>query len=418
MISVIVPVHNTGKLLVRCLDSIVNQTYSNIELIVVDDGSTDDSPELIKNYVKSEQAKKITSIKAIYKDNEGVSVGRNTGLDAATGDWVMFVDADDYIEPDICMKAKMAYTLRRQLTTFCTANIDVANIDAANIDVANIDTASQASYNQECDIICFDWYLGEHEYEEARANKTSGQAMQSKQAMQSSQATQSSQAMQQANSNIPDVEFDELGQEEFHKFMIGALHNYCTEVGKFPRLIWGSCCCKFYNMEFLKKNNIRFTKGLIIGEDVFFNLEAFDKAEYGLFLNDKAYIYRMNENSALHRYNPKMFEATLLALKTIHDYLVESGHQDLMDYYYVYGVRKFMYCIRQDYCSAGNKNSYNYRRKRFLNDRESATIRECFDNVNMQYIKNRKAEYVLAKLTGAKAFASIDACNKLLNKRR
>ena len=90
-ISVIIPVYNGEKYIQRCIDSVFNQTYSNVEIIVVNDGSTDNTENILKSY---------SNIVLINKKNEGVSRARNTGLSLATGDYVYFCDADDYLEKD------------------------------------------------------------------------------------------------------------------------------------------------------------------------------------------------------------------------------------------------------------------------------------------------------------------------------
>lgn len=96
-ISVIVPIYNVDKYLARCIKSIVNQTYRNLEIILVDDGSTDQSLKICEQY-----AQKDTRIKIIYQHNQGVSVARNNGLDHSTGEYVCFVDADDFVSEDYC----------------------------------------------------------------------------------------------------------------------------------------------------------------------------------------------------------------------------------------------------------------------------------------------------------------------------
>ena len=95
-ISVIVPVYNIEQYLPRCLDSILSQTYRNLEIIVVDDGSTDNSAYVIRKYAKKDER-----IIPIFKKNTGVSDTRNKALDRATGDYIGFADGDDYIEPDM-----------------------------------------------------------------------------------------------------------------------------------------------------------------------------------------------------------------------------------------------------------------------------------------------------------------------------
>ena len=94
LISVIVPIYKVKKYLNRCIDSVINQTYNNLEIILVDDGSPDSCPQICDEY-----AKKDKRIKVIHKQNGGLSDARNAGLDIASGDFVSFIDGDDYIHP-------------------------------------------------------------------------------------------------------------------------------------------------------------------------------------------------------------------------------------------------------------------------------------------------------------------------------
>ncbi|AZB00468.1 glycosyltransferase family 2 protein [Chryseobacterium joostei] len=92
-ISIIVPVYNVENYLTKCLDSLVNQSYRNIEVLVVDDGSKDKSAEIIKSFALKYPEK----IKAFTKENGGLSDARNFGIERATGDYIGFVDSDDYV---------------------------------------------------------------------------------------------------------------------------------------------------------------------------------------------------------------------------------------------------------------------------------------------------------------------------------
>ena len=96
MISVIVPIYNIENYIEKTINSIINQTYQNLEIILVDDGSTDDSGKIIDDI-----AKKDSRLLVIHKKNGGVTSARASGIKAATGDWIGFVDGDDYIEPDM-----------------------------------------------------------------------------------------------------------------------------------------------------------------------------------------------------------------------------------------------------------------------------------------------------------------------------
>lgn len=95
-VSVIVPVYNTAQYLPECLDSIINQTLKEIEIICIDDGSTDDSPHILDRY-----AKKDDRIRVIHRNNGGLVSARKAGVMAAGGDYVAFVDSDDWIEADM-----------------------------------------------------------------------------------------------------------------------------------------------------------------------------------------------------------------------------------------------------------------------------------------------------------------------------
>ena len=96
LVSVIVPVYNVEKYLNRCIDSIINQTYSQLEIILVDDGSTDESPAICDEY-----AKKDKRIKVIHKKNRGLSDARNCGLDNSAGNYICFIDSDDYVDTNM-----------------------------------------------------------------------------------------------------------------------------------------------------------------------------------------------------------------------------------------------------------------------------------------------------------------------------
>ena len=93
LISIIIPVYNVEKYLDRCIKSVLNQTYKNMEIILVDDGSPDNCPKICDDW-----AKKDDRIKVIHKENGGLGYARNSGLEMATGDYVLFIDSDDYID--------------------------------------------------------------------------------------------------------------------------------------------------------------------------------------------------------------------------------------------------------------------------------------------------------------------------------
>lgn len=96
LVSVIIPIYNVEKYISECLDSIINQTYKNLEIILVDDGSPDSSGKMCDKYASSD-----LRIKVIHKENGGVSTARNAGIEISTGEWIYFIDPDDIAEKDL-----------------------------------------------------------------------------------------------------------------------------------------------------------------------------------------------------------------------------------------------------------------------------------------------------------------------------
>lgn len=95
LISVIVPVYNTQKYLSKCIESLINQSYRHLQIVIIDDGSTDNSQSLCDAY--AEQDSRVT---VVHKKNQGVSSARNLGIELAHGDYISFIDSDDWLEPD------------------------------------------------------------------------------------------------------------------------------------------------------------------------------------------------------------------------------------------------------------------------------------------------------------------------------
>ena len=116
-VSVIIPIYNVEKYLDRCVQSVRNQTLKDIEIILVDDGSPDGCPEMCDEYVRQD-----SRIKVVHKENGGLGFARNSGLDVATGEYVAFVDSDDFVESE--MYEKLYETAKRNGldTCYCSFN--------------------------------------------------------------------------------------------------------------------------------------------------------------------------------------------------------------------------------------------------------------------------------------------------------
>lgn len=134
LISIIVPIYNVEKYLSRCVDSIIGQTYSNLEIILVDDGSPDKCPKICDDYAKIDNR-----IKVIHKENGGLSDARNAGMKIATGKYISFIDSDDYVSEDF---------IQILYDTMVTEGSDVAECNVVKVFGEGIDSTEKCS----CDI--------------------------------------------------------------------------------------------------------------------------------------------------------------------------------------------------------------------------------------------------------------------------
>lgn len=119
LLSVIIPVYNVEEYLVKCVDSILNQTYRKLEVILVNDGSRDSSGSICDDF-----ARKDSRVRVIHKENGGLSSARNAGMDAAAGEYISFIDSDDWIEPD-SYERLLGLMERYQVKLVCGGNWDV-----------------------------------------------------------------------------------------------------------------------------------------------------------------------------------------------------------------------------------------------------------------------------------------------------
>ena len=152
-LSVIVPIYNVEKYLEQCVNSIINQTYTNLEIILVDDGSNDGCREMSEAYAKQDER-----IVVIHKANGGLSDARNAGIDRATGDYLAFIDADDYI--DRTMFFSMISALEATRADIAICNFDCVDEEGALIDEKNREArivAGELTSGQALDMLCKTW---------------------------------------------------------------------------------------------------------------------------------------------------------------------------------------------------------------------------------------------------------------------
>lgn len=223
LITIVIPIYKVNiNYLKKCLTSVKKQTYKNIEILIILDGSPTKIIDYCKKYIKNDNR-----FKLISRKNKGVSFTRNEGIKKAKGKWITFIDADDWIEPNMC-------------------ELFISNIK---------------KYKNK-DFVMFRNFINSKEEKEILYSITK------------------------------DCSIDEKFKRKLFQ------STYGTKYASFP-------CCEavwknFYNIEFLKNNNIEFDNDIKIGEDLLFNYKVWNVSKEGYFINKGVYHYRKNNESAMN----------------------------------------------------------------------------------------------------------------------
>lgn len=242
-VSIVIPIYNVEKYIHRCVSSILEQTYSNLEIILVDDGSPDNCPQICDNYAMLD-----TRVKVIHKKNGGLSDARNAGLGQATGKYIVFIDSDDYVEVNMIEKA-----------------LNVARTH-------NIDTVIWGYYAD---------FVDDHE----KLIKT---------------------VLNVQSYNIYNK--DQLSNIKINNDFIGLL---------------GYAWNKMYRVDLLRNNNLQFTKGLSLVEDIVFNSTALSISEKIAFLEEPYSHYMQRPRVTLGtKFYDNYFDLKLKALYSVRALLV------------------------------------------------------------------------------------------------
>ena len=138
LVTVIIPIYNVEDYLDKCLESVVSQTYSNLEIVLINDGSTDGSNDIIKRWRKKDQR-----IVAIYQKNQGLSAARNTGLNIAKGDWIAFVDSDDFVSENYIQEMIQAAVDNTADLVICQINKTIGN------SISSVTSSQKGIYNSQ-----------------------------------------------------------------------------------------------------------------------------------------------------------------------------------------------------------------------------------------------------------------------------
>lgn len=264
-ITVVIPVYNVESYLQECLDSVVGQTYKNIEMIVIDDGSTDHSGMICDEY-----AAKDDRMIVVHQENEGVSAARNVGIHLSKGNWVTFVDPDDWLE--LNYYEKMIEQIRgAQMDVFCSGG-------------------AFFEYQQRTQVrrrIKKNFYYAGADYEKERSAILA-------------------------------------------KVLLGSISDDILQDGMLFDMIWNN----FYRTEFIKEQGLSFYLRLHPFEDTLFNYKVFDRAVFVGGSQVIGYHYRQtNATSVTKRFQADAFQQLCVFLKELDTYRTISiqGPSKLID---------------------------------------------------------------------------------------
>ena len=237
MISVIIPFHNTERYLKRCIDSVLNSTYKDIEIILINDGSTDHSPEIAMKYCKRDPR-----IRLFNQKRKGVSVARNLGIEQSRGEWIVFVDSDDFISEDF------------------------------------LETVAEKKYERE-ELLIFNyekWDSPSHKLLRRKLRKRSEEKSA--------------------------LEISYRGRADELNFIEKILRAQQLESSGKANL--RSPCAKAYKKAMLDRYKIRFPEEISMGEDRLFNIEYQWKVQNALYIPRTVYFVQWRRESATHSFHP------------------------------------------------------------------------------------------------------------------
>lgn len=240
-ISVIVPIYKAEKYLEQCVESVLAQTYTDFELILVDDGSPDSCPRICDAYGEKDKR-----VQVIHQSNAGVTSARNAGISSAEGQYIFFLDSDDWIPDDYFEKMLGA----------CEAN----NAD-----------------------LCIGGYIAFYE------NETTADIV---------------------------SDFETAVYSSAAEFAM-MFHEYFATIFNFT---WG----KLFKTKIIRENGIYFPQGMLIAEDVIFNMDYYRKCKRISVLNEPRVYYRQVSGSLSHKYSDKTFEWYHISYTAVHEFLKET----------------------------------------------------------------------------------------------
>ncbi len=355
MISVIIPVYNAEPYLNRCIDSVLASAYSDFEIILVNDGSTDRSPDICRAYAEND-------IRVVFlsQENRGVSSARNLGLEAARGEWIVFLDSDDFITDDyLSLTADKAYGQQDLILFRFAKHASSASRPAPGETDSGLPGAADSGLSGAT--ACADAVHLSPDF-----------------------ATGSDGIVPDRAPNVRDGQGADNFSEKALLYQGGEMLDLISRI-LVPRPLTESCspdfrtpCARAYRRSLIERYSIRFSPDIRIGEDLLFNLEYQLRAKSCAYVPKTVYFYDIHGDSSSHHFNPGLRQNHGRLLEAVREALEKNGmFPRLQRDYCSYALENLTYVLIREIFSPLSTRKYRESRRLCREMRRSPLYRQA-----------------------------------------
>ena len=387
MISVIIPVYNAEPYLNRCIDSVLASAYSDFEIILVNDGSTDRSPDICRAYAEND-----SRVVFLSQENRGVSSARNLGLEAARGEWIVFLDSDDFITDDyLSLTADKAYGQQDLILFRFAKHASSASRPAPGETDSGLPGAADSGLSGAMDSSlpgAMDSSLpgaADSSLPGAADSGLSG-ATACADAVHLSPdfATGSDGIVPDRAPNVRDGQGADNFSEKALLYQGGEMLDLISRI-LVPRPLTESCspdfrtpCARAYRRSLIERYSIRFSPDIRIGEDLLFNLEYQLRAKSCAYVPKTVYFYDIHGDSSSHHFNPGLRQNHGRLLEAVREALEKNGmFPRLQRDYCSYALENLTYVLIREIFSPLSTRKYRESRRLCREMRRSPLYRQA-----------------------------------------
>lgn len=371
MISVIIPVYNAEPYLNRCIDSVLASAYSDFEIILVNDGSTDRSPDICRAYAEND-------IRVVFlsQENRGVSSARNLGLEAARGEWIVFLDSDDFITDDyLSLTADKAYGQQDLILFRFAKHASSASRPAPGETDSSLPGAADSGLSGAMDSSLPG---------AADSGLSGATACADAVHLSPDFATGSDGIVPDRAPNVRDGQGADNFSEKALLYQGGEMLDLISRI-LVPRPLTESCspdfrtpCARAYRRSLIERYSIRFSPDIRIGEDLLFNLEYQLRAKSCAYIPKTVYFYDIHGDSSSHHFNPGLRQNHGRLLEAVREALEKNGmFPRLQRDYCSYALENLTYVLIREIFSPLSTRKYRESRRLCREMRRSPLYRQA-----------------------------------------